>query len=353
MMAESGVARVSALSNDECISNIPGRVSTGCLDLDRLLRGMGEPDDWRGVPLSRVTEIYGPPFIGKSTILDQIFGAVQKAGGVAVLADTERSRDRHYTGKHCDIEALHYLEYEPHETYVENVLADLERTALWYRENFPDVPVVMGWDALGSTATRDEMDKGISGVASEGATKKIKTHKPGAAAKAMALAQRIVAPKLAGTKIGWVFLNHEYDNIEMRGGFGPKRKAYGGNAPKHMASLRIQLYSNGTAIKRSDGWVMGREVEAKLTKSRHGNAMMTAVVPMVSGTGAENLYTVWRYFSRRGVMTQSGSWYCLNLDGELIKFQGWSGLRAKCLEVPDLEERLYSLYRIATTEEGG
>lgn len=347
MMKKSGVARVSQLSNDECISNIPGRVSTGCLSLDKLLTGQGEPEGWFGIPLSRITEIYGPPHIGKSTLLDQIFAQVQKIGGEAVLADTERSRDRYYTQMlKVDIDRMHYLEYDPLDTFIENVLNDMERTALWWAKNYPDTPVIMGWDALGSTATKDEMEKGVLGSSSAESTeaKKTKTHKPGAAAKAMALAQRIVAPKLAGTKIGWVFLNHEYENIETRGSFGSNKKSYGGNAPKHMASIRIQMYSKGTAIKRSDGWVMGREVFAKLKKSRHGNTNQEAMLPMISGQGVENLYTVMKELKSRKVITTNGSWSAINIDGEVVAFQGWNGLRAKCETTPELETKLYNLY---------
>lgn len=349
MMVKTGVAKVSQLSNDECISNIPGRVSTGCLALDRLMRAEGEPDDWFGIPLSRIIEIYGPPQIGKSSIADQIMAQVQKIGGAAVLADTERSRDRFYTRNlGVDIDALHYLEYAPKDTFVENVLEDLERTAVWYATNYPHMPVIMVWDALGSTATQDEMRKGILGSSSIDKTDKdakIKTHKPGAAAKAMALAQRIVAPKLAGTKIGWIFLNHEYENINTRGSFGPTKKSYGGNAPKHMASSRIQLYSKGNIIKRADGWVMGREIIAKLAKDRFGNAMKEAVIPMITGAGTENLYTILTDLKKLKVITSSGSWSAVNIDGIAVNFQGWNGLRAKCNEIPELEDKLVKLHR--------
>src|SRR5210317_1683999 len=75
---KQGIASVVALSDDEAICNIRGRVSTQSLALDRLLKGVNEPAEWSGgIPLGRVTEIYGPPHIGKSTILDHCFAHVQ------------------------------------------------------------------------------------------------------------------------------------------------------------------------------------------------------------------------------------------------------------------------------------
>lgn len=341
-LKKQGIAEVSRLSNDECVSNIPGRVSTGCVALDRELRNPGEPPEWRGIPLSRITEIYGPPHIGKSTLLDQIFGQVQKLGGAAILADTETSRDRYYSAKLLDPEALHYLEFAPEKRSIENVLKVVGETIKLWREF--DLPVVIGWDALGSTATEDELEKGI---VSE------KSHKPGAAAKAMALAQRLVAPLLSGTKIAFIILNHQYDVINTGGGgFGKSKETYGGHSTKHMASLRIQLYNGGKYIKRTDGWVMGREVVAKLVKNRLGDALKEARIPMLTGVGTENMYTVLEDLKKRGVITQSGSWNAINIDGMSLSFQGWNGLRVKCVEIPELEEKLVNLHNYVMNDTG-
>ena len=57
-----------------------------------LQRALGTP----GIPLGRVTEISGWAGAGKSTMLDQIFAATQAEGGIGVLADTERGRNRTY-----------------------------------------------------------------------------------------------------------------------------------------------------------------------------------------------------------------------------------------------------------------
>lgn len=57
-----------------------------------LQRALGTP----GIPLGRITEISGWAGAGKSTMLDQIFAATQAQGGIGVLADTERARNRSY-----------------------------------------------------------------------------------------------------------------------------------------------------------------------------------------------------------------------------------------------------------------
>jgi RecA/RadA recombinase len=332
---KAGIAQIAYLASDDCVTNIPGRVSTGSLALDKLLKNPHEPAEWAGFPMSRVIELYGPPHIGKSTILDQSFASVQRMGGEAVLLDTETSRDRTYTERlHVDNKRLHYIEFPPEKTHVENVLRTVEMTIKFWTEKSPETPVVIGWDALAGTATEDEMEKGI---ASE------KNYQPGAAAKAMALAARLVTPLLKGTKIVFVILNHEYDVINTSG-FGKKRETYGGHGTRHMASLRIQLYSGGEWIKGPGGIILGREVVAKLVKNRLGDAWHEARIPMIHGSGTDNVYTLFSELKRRKLIVTSGSWSAINVDGEQKSFQGWSGFKDLLLERSDLYEKLVGIY---------
>jgi len=338
-MKQQGIATVSSMGNDEAVCNIRGRVSTRSLALDAILRNPREPEGWAGIPFGRVTEVFGPPFIGKSTLLDGCFASVQEAGGYAVLADTEVSRDRHYVQRlGVDLDKLQYLEFERGEMYIENVIQAAYRTIDFWAEKHPDMPVVMGWDALGGTATKDEWEKGLQSE---------KASQPGAAAKAMHAATRQLAPRLAGSKIAFVILNHEYQVINT-GGFGfhgPRKETYGGSGVRHAGSLRLQLYSSGTYIKRSDGWVMGRVVVVKPVKNRLGDSNLEAAVPFMNGTGIENVWTVFEDLKRANIIVTSGSWSAMNLDGQEIKFQGWSGLKEKCGEDATLYGRLVSVWR--------
>lgn len=339
MMAKSGIAKVVELSNDEAMPNIRGRISTQSIALDAILRGENDPkESVGGIPMGRVTEMFGPPFIGKSTLLDHCFASVQKQGGVAILADTEVSRDRHYTQRlGVDLGALQPLEFEAGEGYIENVIRAAYQSIDWWRSHYPDTPVLLGWDALGGTGTQDEWAKGLL---ADSATK------PGAAAKAMHSATRQLAPRLGGTRIAFVILNHEYEMINTTPGrFGKKRETYGGSGVRHAGSVRIQLYSNGTQIKASDGRVLGREVAAKLVKNRLGESNVQTAVPILNGIGCDNTYTLYQDLKRKGICVVNGSWAQINLDGDLISFQGWLGLRAKCLEDPTLFHKLFAVWR--------
>ena len=81
-------AAVMALAEE--IGRPRGFIPTGNVALDRAVGNRG------GVPMGRFIEISGWERAGKSTMLDQIIAQCQRMGGIAMLADTERARDRPY-----------------------------------------------------------------------------------------------------------------------------------------------------------------------------------------------------------------------------------------------------------------
>lgn len=328
----TGVVEALTLADDDSLAHVKRCIRTGSLALDSLLNG-------RGIPCGRITEIFGPPHIGKSTILDQIFAEVQREGGYAVLADVEASRDRSYSAAlGVDITKLQSLEYndQEHGSTMEAVIASIDQTIRFWKEKYPDTPVVMGWDALGSTKTREEAEKEI------GANKS-----PGAAARVMRWFQRSVPGLLGNTNIALVILNHEYQKIQTGPSAfaGPKKETYGGEALRLAASIRIQLYSAGEQVKRADGVVLGKMVTAKLVKNRLGPSPIEADLAMLNSSGVNNVIEVYERLRKKGIIQVSGSWAGLNLDGVVHKFQGWSGLNEKCLEDPTLFAKLVSVYQ--------
>lgn len=324
-ISKDGVVEALTLANSECLANVPLYISTQSLELDRLLNG-------RGIPCGRVTEIYGPWHIGKSTILDHCFAEVQHMGGIAILADTEGARDVRYSQSiGVDPNALRYLEFAENELHVENVLLKIYETVQFWKET--DFPVLIGWDALAGTATREEVEKRLD-----------KNRQPAQAAKVLREACRQLPGKLGNTKIAVVICNHEYEKIQMRGFVGRKRETYGGAAIRHLASIRLELHSVGEWVKRSDGQILGRVVGARLVKNRLGNPWGEARFALLSGIGIDNTWSIFQKFKQAGFITVSGSWAAMNLDGEVLKFQGWSGLVEKCREDETLFPRLVSIY---------
>jgi RecA/RadA recombinase len=195
---------------------------------------------------------------------------------------------------------------------------------------------VIGWDALGGTATKKEVEVGLDMADHD---------KPAQAASVLRRAARQLPGKLGNSRVAVVICNHEYENIQMGGRVGPKRQTYGGPAVRHLATIRLQLFSAGDWVKRSDGEILGRVVGAKLVKNRLGNPWGEARVALLSGVGIDNVWSVFAKLKAAGIIVTGGSWSAMNLDGEEIKFQGWNGLNQKCLEDSTLFPRLVNVWK--------
>jgi len=328
-LSKKGMVQILKMTDDDCLMHVKGYLSTGNPALDRMLHG-------RGIPFGRITEIYGPHHIGKSTILDHLFKMVQKAGGTGVLADTEEARDIRYTQAiGVDASKLLILEFDRKELTMENVLNKVLETIDWWRDNYPDRKVLIGWDSLGGTQTNEERDKTVE-----------RGKSPGSAASIMQLMRRKVTPALANTNIALVILNHEYEKIATGGFAGKKRETYGGEAVRMAASIRLELHPTmGQWLPGKDGVIIGRKVGVKLVKTKLGGSTMASCeVALMHGEGISIMWTLFEGLKGLGIIQTSGGWSAINLDGEILKFQGLNGLRDLCGQDPTLEERLFKVY---------
>jgi len=329
-LSKKGMVQVLRMVDDDCLIHVKDYLSTGNPELDRVLQG-------RGIPFGRVTEIFGPHHIGKSTLLDHLFKMVQRAGGSGVLADTEEARDISYTSAiGVDVNRLQLLEFDRAELTMENVLNKILETIDWWRTKYPERKVLVGWDSLGGTQTNEERDKTVE-----------RGKSPGSAASIMQLMRRKVTPALANTNIALVILNHEYEKIQTGGFAGKKRETYGGEAVRMAASIRLELHpTKGQWLPGTNGVIIGRKVGVKVVKSKLGGSTMAGCeIAVLHGEGVSNAWTLFESFKREGIIQTKDSWSAINLDGEILKFQGFNGLQKLFLKDPTLEDRMLKVYK--------
>ena len=98
-------------------------------------------------------------------------------------------------------------------------------------------------------------------------------------------------------------------------------------------------------MKDSTGQVLGRVIVAKPIKNRLGGTFVEARIAMLSGWGADNVWTLFQELKRREVITTGGSWAAMNIDGQVYKFQGWLGLRRLIEKEPELYLKLVTIWR--------
>ncbi len=345
-MGGGGMAEVLSLASDEALSFVRDRVSTQSFTLDRLLRSRDLDGIYQakgGIPLGRVVEVYGPPFIGKSTMLDHILAATQQMGGEAVLFDNEISRDRYYT--QCigvDLKKLWLIQMN--RSTIEAVFNRIIKAIEFWKTTAPEKPVVIGWDSLGKTSTEEELKKFELELSKPEKEFGKENYQPGSAARALHLVTRHLAPRLGGTRIGLVIINHEYEDIGGAKSFFKKKNTYGGSALQYTSSVRLELrYKEKGAIKNSKGYALGREIVVKLAKNRCGENG-EAVVPILMNVGISNLYTVFSALKQRGIIVVAGNQHVMNINGQEMKFFGFEGLEGLCRENLELWPLLLGIY---------
>lgn len=122
-------------------------IPTGINVLDNWVLGVG------GLPTGRVTEVYSAEGTGKTSLAFQVLAAAQKAGGLAIMAETEgRLQPERAMAFGCDIEEVLLDEPDSMEDLYEHLEHLLSKIPAGVGPN------VIVWDSIGGTATRKELE---------------------------------------------------------------------------------------------------------------------------------------------------------------------------------------------------
>jgi recombination protein RecA len=244
-------------------------IPTGLKALDRYVLGVG------GLPVGRMVEIFGPEMIGKSSLLYQIIGNVQKEKtGWAALADPENAfnEDRVRTFG-TDPSKLLVLENDTLESILP-AFANCMQTV----DPTEEGPGLIGWDSLAGTQT-ERQKKGALDM----------EVKEKMAEKAAILANKLpgIVSLLAKSRTCLVALNQVRQKLGLV--FGDSTTTAGGNAWKHLLSVRLQLFP-GKSVKVGKERV-GRMVYISTQKNRFAAPFRRIEARFLFETGWDERYT--------------------------------------------------------------
>jgi recombination protein RecA len=226
-------------------------LSTGSTVLDMLI--CNNPDIPGGVPVGRLTEIYGEEATGKSFLAYMILKDCQRRGGIPILIDTENSANLTFLkmiGLDPEDGRLIYLQADS----IEEVFIAIERIVTKIRESNKNKLCTIVWDSVAATSTRAELQGDVGDAQ-------------------VALGPRLIGQGLrkiirfvGRNKIALIFLNQVRMKIGVA--FGNPYTTPGGKAIPFFSSVRIQLFTAGK-IKNGDA-IIGAGVKAKVVKNRMG-----------------------------------------------------------------------------------
>jgi len=229
-------------------------LSTGYLPLNMAVSGQYDG----GLPVGRITEIYGEPSSGKTLLATMAMIETQRKGGLAVFLDFEHSFSisRGQT-LGLRIEPQHWLFKQPNTA--EEGLGMVDTVCRMVDDKGSKKHVTVVIDSVAAMVTKESMEAGL-----DGANMKTKL--------SLAAIMSVSLPKLASVvckhNIALIFLNQ----VRIKPGvmFGDNESTPGGEALKFYASTRIRL-SKGAKVKESSdpkSDIVGEKVYANTVKNK-------------------------------------------------------------------------------------
>lgn len=208
-----------------------GYVDSGSYALNKIISGKYDG----GFPIGGITEIYGESSTAKTVFLTHAFVGAQKKGYYTVMVDNEHAYSPSFASiLGVDSEKLIYTTPET----MEGCFEAIENSILAIREHDKDTPIVIGYDSIGVSPTRKEMDGelGANGEIS-GALR----------AKVAGQCLRRINPLLRKHKAALIIINQVRSKVGLVFG-DPRTKAGGGKALLYYCAVSLETASAKAGI---------------------------------------------------------------------------------------------------------
>lgn len=211
----------------------------------------------KGLPLGRMVEIFGPPSAGKTVIATNVMISAQKAGGVPIFMDHERSFDSRLAEKiGLDTDPSKFV-YQRPDTFEQSVDQVIKICTLIREGNFgvpEDAPIVVVFDSLASMIPQSKWDKSAADFNMNDNT---------ALARATSAALPAFVQHCAHMNVLPIFLNQARTKIGVM--FGDPTSTPGGASPEFYASIRLKL---GGGTEKKDGAVVSKKIGCETVKNK-------------------------------------------------------------------------------------
>lgn len=282
-------------------------IPTGIEVLDQAL-GVG------GVPIGRITEIYGQNSSGKTTICLNMIASANRLGMKCCYIDAEHALDMGWA-KTNGVDLSMNLLAQPQSG---NEALELVEAAI-VSEGYKLIII----DSVAALTPTEEFDKDMGELGI------------GLLARLMAQGMRKLVPQIGKHKVAVVFINQTRTNIGV--GFN-KITTPGGNALKFASSVRIEVKYVGQ-IKDPAGNKIAGKHRAKIIKNKVAMPFKECEFE-INSNGVDESSVIVTQLLKAGVLTKAGAWIKFN-DESLA--QGTRAMGIKLKQNPELKKKLVSL----------
>ena len=279
-----------------------GFVDSGSYALNKIISG----DYNGGFPIGGITEIYGESSTAKTVFLTHAFKGAQEQGYYTVMVDNEHAYSPSFAKiLGVDSEKLIYTMPET----MEDCFETIEKAILAIREKDKDTPIVVGYDSIGVSPTRKEME-GDLGNNSEiaGALR----------AKVAGQCLRRINPLLRKHKASLIIINQVRSKVGLVFG-DPRTKAGGGKALLYYCAVSLETASaKGDVLYDDMKNPTGIKGTIKCVKNKVTVPYQDCEFKLMYNEGLSREYGLTLSAYKNGIATSpSKGWY--SLDGGATK----------------------------------
>jgi recombination protein RecA len=298
--------------SESSMSRVDTWIDTGSYVLNGIMSGKLREG---GVPMGRVTMLYGESQTGKSLFIQKILANAQKKGLIAVIFDTENAIDAESAERlGLDTTKVKYVPV----FNIEQCRNSIHKFLTAVKENNLEGKFIIAIDSLGNLQSSMEnarIEKDSTSV------------DMGTRARAIKSLMQTCTQLAAITKTGIVITNHIYDNP---GDMHPSliKTMSGGKSVVYMPSLSVQLSRKPVKedeIKSETGSIaalqknyVGILLRALISKNRFIKQYLQGEIYLSFNTGVDKYYGLLELAVGLNVLQQTGSTYMFN--GEKIGY---------------------------------
>lgn len=272
-----GAGSLISLEDQHRTSSVPA-IPTGSISLD-IATGIG------GVPIGRITEIYGNESSGKTTITLHVIAEAQKKGIKAAFVDAEHAFDVNYASK-IGINLKDLLFSQPDSA--EQALSIVEMLV-----ESSEVGLIVV-DSVAALVPNVELEGDMGDV------------HMGLQARLMSQAMRKLTGPVSKHKCALVFINQTRQAIGGRS----YTTTTGGNALKFYASMRIHVWKDGKTQDKGED--VGIQSHAKIEKNKLAVPFKLANFDIAFGKGIAKVSELIDFAVDLKLITKSGTWFSYN-----------------------------------------
>lgn len=232
-------ALMSAIGDNDENQGVKNWLDTGYEPLNQIISG----PSGGGVPYGRIIEIFGPPSSGKTVLATKLMIEAQKAGGVAIFLDHERTFEVELAremGLNCDFP--HFIYKRPKTWEESNNIAMKTAEVIRTKNLIPDdAPIVVVFDSVAAMIPQSVFEKGIDQYTMNDTT---------ALARVASTTLKAINAFTADLNVCTVYLNQ----VRTKPGvvYGDPTTTPGGSAFEFYASVRLSL-SRSKVVEQKGG----------------------------------------------------------------------------------------------------